>query len=223
MAEILPGLHLVEGVDPSPDFSTHVYLLKDVGATWTLIDTGLPGAHHAIEKYLAQQKIPPTSVKKILITHLHRDHVGSLKALATVTKARTFAHWIEAAYIAGDPKYEGPGTPPAEPFVVDETLKDGDAVDAAGGLIAYHTPGHTPGHLSFYQPERKILFSGDLFFGEGDRAVLTTPDFTHHGPTALISARRMAKLSVDSLMLYHGGPILKDGGKAVRQAASARA
>jgi glyoxylase-like metal-dependent hydrolase (beta-lactamase superfamily II) len=222
MAEILPGVHMVEGVDPSPDFSTHVYLLKDRGSTWTLLDTGLPGSHAAIERYLAQHHIEPTSVKKILITHLHLDHVGSLKALAARTHARTFAHWIEAAYIANDPKYDGAGSPPAEPFTVDEVLKDGDTVDAAGGLIAYHTPGHTPGHVAYYQPERKILFSGDLFFGEGTGAVLTTPEYTHHSGTALISARRMAKLSVDSLMTYHGGPILKDGGKAVRSVAATK-
>ena len=110
-----------------------------------------------------------------------------------------------------------PGTPPAEPFTVDETFKDGDPIDAAGGLIAYHTPGHTPGHTSYYQPERKLLFSGDLFFGaEEEKVLLTLPEFTHHSPTALISARRMNQLSVDSLLTYHGGPVLKNGGKAMR-------
>lgn len=216
MPEILPGVHLVEGVDPSPDFSTHVYLVKDKGASWTLIDTGLPGASTAILAYLAKLKVEPTSVKKILITHLHRDHVGSLKAMIETTRARTFAHWIEAAYIAMDPKYDGPGVPPAEPVVVDETFKDGDAIDAAGGLLAYHTPGHTPGHASFYQAERRILFSGDLFFGEGEKAVLTTPEYTFHMPTAKISARRMGRLSVDSLLTYHGGPFLKNGGGTMR-------
>jgi len=216
MTEILPGVHQVEGVDPSPDFSTHVYLLKDKGPTWTLLDTGLPGSHTATLAYLAKIKVEPTSIKKILLTHLHRDHTGSLKVLAEKTRARTFAHWIEAAYIALDPKYDGPGTPPAEPFIVDETLKDGDSVDAAGGLIAYHTPGHTPGHTSFYQAERKLLFSGDLFFGDGEQVILTVPDFTHHTPTAQISARRMGQLSVDSLLTYHGGPILHKGGAAVR-------
>jgi len=216
MSEILPGVHQVEGVDPSPDFTTHVYLVKDKGSSWTLIDTGLPGAHTATLAYLAKIKVEPTAVKRILLTHLHRDHTGSLRAIAEKTRARTFAHWIEAAYIACDPKYDGPGTPPAEPFTVDEQLKDGDTVDAAGGLIAYHTPGHTPGHTAYYQPERKLLFSGDLFFGEGDHAILTVPDFTHHTPTAQISARRMSRLSVDSLLTYHGGPLLKGGGTAVR-------
>jgi len=217
MSEILPGVHLIDGIDPSPDFSTHVYLVKDKGASWTLIDTGLPGAHEKVEAYLTKLRIEPRSVKKILITHLHRDHVGSLKHLAQKTGARTFAHWIEAAYIAEEPKYEGPGTPPAEPFRVDEVLKDGDTVDAAGGLIAYHTPGHTPGHTAFYQAERKILFSGDLFFGHGAGVVLTVPEYTFHTPTAQISARRMSQLSVDSLMTYHGGPVLQAGGAAMRK------
>jgi glyoxylase-like metal-dependent hydrolase (beta-lactamase superfamily II) len=217
MAEILSGVHLIDGIDPSPDFSTHVYLVKDKGSTWTLIDTGLPGAHEKVEAYLAHLHVDPTAVKKILLTHLHRDHTGSLKHLAKKTGARTFAHWIEAAYIAERPKYDGPGMPPAEPFQVDEVLKDGDPVDAAGGLVAYHTPGHTPGHVAFYQPERKLLFSGDLFFGAGEELVLTTPEYTHHVPTAQISARRMSQLAVESLMCYHGGPVLKNGGTAVRK------
>ncbi|MCI4343318.1 MAG: MBL fold metallo-hydrolase [Thermoplasmata archaeon] len=217
MAEILPGVHLIDGIDPSPEFTTHVYLVKDQGATWTLIDTGLPGAHEKVTAYLAKIHVEPRAIKKILITHLHRDHTGSLKHLAKVTGARTFAHWIEAAYIAEKPKYDGPGSPPAEPFHVDETLKDGDSLDAAGGLIAYHTPGHTPGHTAYYQAERKLLFSGDLFFGSGGHLDLTPPEYSHHVPTAQISARRMSQLSVDSLLSYHGGPVLTAGGVEVRK------
>ncbi len=216
MAEILPGVHQVEGVDPSPDFSTHVYLLKDRGASWTLIDAGLPGTHTATLAYLAKIKVEPTAVKKILITHLHFDHTGALKELVAKTRARTFAHWIDAAYIAERPKYKGPGVPPPEPFTVDETLKDGDSIDAAGGLLAYHTPGHTPGHTAFYQTERKLLFSGDLFLGAESGLILTPPEFTIDTPTAQISARRMAQLAIDSLLSYHGGPFLKNGGAAVR-------
>src|SRR5579871_6007201 len=74
MSEILPGIHQVEGVDPSPEFSTHVYLVKDRGSGWTLIDTGLPGADAAILAYLGKIGASPNQVKNILITHLHNDH-----------------------------------------------------------------------------------------------------------------------------------------------------
>lgn len=216
MVEILPGVHKVDGVDPQPDFTTHVYLVKDKGSSWTLIDTGLPAASKAILAYLAKIRVEPTSVKKILLTHLHRDHTGSLAELARATGARTFAHWLEAAFIANEPTYDGPGSPPAKGFKVDETLKDGDSVDAAGGLIAYHTPGHTPGHTSYYQAERKLLFSGDLFFGEGEELTLTPKNYTLHTQSAQVSARRMSQLSTDALLTYHGGPFLKNAGGSIR-------
>ncbi len=212
MAEILPGVHQVEGVDPSPDFSTHVFLVKDTGPSWTLIDTGLPGADVAIGAYLAKQGIAPRSVRHILLTHLHRDHVGGLRALAELTGAKSYAHWIDAAYIENRPKYEGRGMPPAEPFSVTERVKDGDRLDeVAGGTVVVHTPGHTPGHAVFFLPDRKVLFAGDLFMEHGGRLVLSPPDYTHDGPTAQISARRVATLPFDALLTYHGGPFPKGG------------
>jgi glyoxylase-like metal-dependent hydrolase (beta-lactamase superfamily II) len=213
MSEILPGIHLVDTI---ADDSTHVFLLKDRGATWTLIDTGIPGDDAAIVKYLGQHKIEPASIRKILLTHLHLDHTGNLKRVAQLTRARTFAHWVEAAYIGMRPSYDGPGTPPREPVTIDEAFKDGDTLDAGGGLIAYHTPGHTPGHTAYYQPERKILFSGDLFFSEEKGLILTPKAYTHHIPTAVISARRMSQLALESLLVNHGPVVLKDAGARVR-------
>ena len=213
MAEILPGVHLVDTI---PADSTHVFLLKDRGPTWTLIDTGVPGNDAAVLRYLSQHHVEPTAVKRILVTHLHLDHTGNLRALQEKFRARTFAHWIEAAYIAKHPAYDGPGMPPKEPVTIDETLKDGDTVDAAGGLLAYHTPGHTPGHVAYYQAERKILFSGDLFFALETGLALTLPDYTFHTPTATISARRMAHLAVDALLVNHGDPVLERAGEKLR-------
>jgi glyoxylase-like metal-dependent hydrolase (beta-lactamase superfamily II) len=216
MPEILPGVHQVDGVDPSPDFSTHVYLLRDTADRWTLIDTGLPGSDEAILRYLEKIHVAPQQVTNLLITHLHNDHTGSLKKLQGITKARTHAHWLEAAFIAGKPPYDGPGQKPQHPTSVDVRLKDGDRIEVAGGLVAYHTPGHTPGHTSYYHPERKILFSGDLFFGV-PKLALTTPEYTHHTLSAQISARRVAELPVESILSYHGGPFLQGAGKELAQ------
>jgi glyoxylase-like metal-dependent hydrolase (beta-lactamase superfamily II) len=217
MTEILPGIHQVDGVDPSPDFSTHVYLVKDKGDSWMLLDTGLPGTAPKIDAYLKQLKISPSSIRSIFITHLHRDHVGSLKEMIAKTHAKTYSHWIEAAYIAMDPPYDGPGTPPAEPIGIDEKFKDGDRFDVAGGMVAYHTPGHTPGHTSFYLPERKILFAGDLFFGGAPNEISLTPkEYTLHVPTAQVSAQHIANLAIISLLPYHAGPYLTDGTAKVK-------
>jgi glyoxylase-like metal-dependent hydrolase (beta-lactamase superfamily II) len=212
MSEILPGIHQVEGVDPSPDFSTHVYLLKDAGDAWTLIDTGVPGVDGALEAYLTKIHANPQQVTNILVTHLHNDHTGNLAKMKKVTGAKIHAHWLESAFIAGKPKYDGPGMPPAHPTEVDVRLTDGQRLPIAGGVVAYHTPGHTPGHTAFYLPDRKILFSGDLFFGVPHLA-LTTPDYTHHMQSAQISARRVAELPIDALLTYHGGPFLKGAGQ----------
>jgi glyoxylase-like metal-dependent hydrolase (beta-lactamase superfamily II) len=217
MTEILPGIHQVDGVDPSPDFSTHVYLVKDKGDSWMLLDTGLPGTAPKIEAYLRQHGISPSAIRSIFLTHLHRDHTGSLKDMIAKTHAKTYSHWLEAAFIACDPPYDGPGSPPAEPVNVDEKFKDGDRFDVAGGMVAYHTPGHTPGHTSYYLPERKILFAGDLFFGGGPNELTLTPkEYTHHRQSAQVSAYRMSGLAVTSLLPYHAGPYLKDGSALIK-------
>ncbi len=217
MTEILPGIHQVDNVDPSPDFFTHVYLVKDKGDRWMLLDTGLPGTAPKIEAYLKKIGVPATAIRSIFITHLHRDHVGSLKDMIARTHAKTYAHWIEAAFIAKDPPYDGPGTPPAEAISVDEKFKDEDRFDVAGGMVAYHTPGHTPGHTSYYLPDRKILFAGDLFFGGGPDVIsLTPPEYTLHTQTAQVSANRVSVLPITALLPYHAGPYLTDGSAKVK-------
>lgn len=217
MAEILPGIHQIDGVGSSPEFFMHLYLVKDKGDSWVLIDTGPPGNISGLSGYLKQQGISPTSIRSIFLTHLHRDHTGSLKDTIGLTHAKTHAHWIEAAFLAKDPPYDGPGTPPADAVTVDEKFKDGDRFDVAGGMVAYHTPGHTPGHTSYYLPERKILFAGDLFFPGGPGQVSLTPkEYTLHVQTAQVSAYRVSDLAVTSLLPYHSGPFVKDGSSVIR-------
>ena len=233
MSEILPGIHLVDGVNPSPQFSTNMLLLKDAkGPTWTLVDTGLPpsagsggqpgypGALPFLEKYCASRNISLRSIRSILITHLHRDHTGNLKAVAQKTGAKIYAHWIEAAYIANDPPYKGKGMPPLDPVEVHEKLKDGYVLgDLFDGLVAVYAPGHTPGHTAYYCPSRKLLFPGDAVFGGEHGLHLTPPEYTFSQSMALISARRLAELDVEGVVEYHGNPVLKDARAALREAA----
>jgi glyoxylase-like metal-dependent hydrolase (beta-lactamase superfamily II) len=216
MAEVLPGIHQIDGGETSPDFGYNIYLVKDKGDAWMLMDTGTPGASKTVEAYLKKQGISLSSIRSIFLTHLHRDHTGNLRELIAKTHAKTYSHWLEAAFIANDPPYDGPGVPPAESVLVDEKFKDGDRFEVAGGMVAYHTPGHTPGHTSYYLPDRKILFAGDLFFSAGGGQIAMTPkEYTLHGLSAQVSARRVAELAITSLLPYHCGPYPMDGNAKV--------
>lgn len=232
MAEILEGVHLIDGVNPGPDFTTNLVLLKDrKGDSYTLLDTGLPpmpgqggspgypGAATSVESYCHAHKIPLSAIQRILLTHLHLDHTGNLRYLAEKTGAKIYAHWIEAAFIAQDPPYKGKGMPPREPVQVHVKLKDGDAIDAFDGLVAYHTPGHTPGHVSYHCPTRHILFAGDAIFGAEGNYSVTPPQYTFSAPLAAISLRRLATLEAQSLVLYHGSPLLKGAAPRIHEAA----
>ena len=60
------------------------------------------------------------------------------------------------------------GMPPAEPFVPDRWLGDGDTVRVGEVTLAVrHTPGHTPGHVVFHDAESKRAFVGDVLFAGG--------------------------------------------------------
>jgi glyoxylase-like metal-dependent hydrolase (beta-lactamase superfamily II) len=225
MTEILPGVFLLDPANAELRHATNVIVLKDAkGGGYTLLDTGLPKGMvprdmvAEVEQFCRSQKVGLSAIKRILITHLHLDHTGNLKVLAEKTGAKTFAHWLEASFIAKDPVYKGPGMLPQEPFSVSERLKDGDSVDAFEGLVVYHTPGHTPGHVAYYAPSRKILFTGDSLMVIDGKLQVSAAQYTFSQQMAALSARRLAGLDVESVVVYHGEPVLKGGREALKKA-----
>jgi glyoxylase-like metal-dependent hydrolase (beta-lactamase superfamily II) len=172
--EILPNVHLIPNIIANP------YLLIDPDVL-TLIDTGLPGSHRKILRYMADLGYAPQDLKRILITHADFDHVGGLAALKAATGARIFASPVEAHAMA-----EGHASRPLKPrrkitkllfdlmaslfrpsnVQVDEFLSDGQTFPVLGGLRVVETPGHTPGHVSFFAPSTGILFCGDSIVSE---------------------------------------------------------
>jgi len=123
----------------------------------------------------------------IVLTHGHGDHVDAAPSLAEMIGAR----------IHGP---EGVGH-------VDQILRDGDTVTTdSGELVALHTPGHTPEHLSFAWSARRALFVGDLFLGEGD----TTWVAEYPGCVAdyLRSLGTVRNLDLAVMYPAHGPPLL---------------
>src|SRR4051812_36060750 len=87
--EILPGIHMVDGV-----LGGRVYIIED-GSTLTLVDTGITGSARRILRYLRAHGLDPASVKQVLLTHGHPDHIGGAAAFRRATGAAVFAHEAE--------------------------------------------------------------------------------------------------------------------------------
>jgi len=103
--------------------------------------------------------------KALLLTHSHLDHTADCKLIADQFSIPVYIHSLDL------PNLEKPGSDglplflPASPFQGAHLLKDGDRLSIDGHeLEVIHTPGHTPGGVSFYFPKEGILFSGDTLF-----------------------------------------------------------
>jgi hydroxyacylglutathione hydrolase len=117
-----------------------------------------------------------TTVRGILVTHTHYDHIGAVADLAEATGAPVHVSEVEAPVLANpDAYYPGMGI---RPWQAERTLAGDETIELAG--ISFQTvevPGHSPGHLAFYADGS--LFSGDvLFAGSVGRTDLPYGDWT---------------------------------------------
>ncbi|QIH98667.1 MBL fold metallo-hydrolase [Rhodococcoides fascians A21d2] len=100
------------------------------------------------------------TVKAVICTHGHNDHVTVAPELADTLDAPILLH------PADDMLWEQ-----THPGVGHSTLEDGQRVTVAGtDIVALHTPGHSPGSTCLYLPEAGELFSGDTLFSGGPGA-----------------------------------------------------
>ncbi len=104
------------------------------------------------------------SVEKILLTHGHFDHVGAVRLLREETGAPVHLHAEDAGRMA-TARHQGLmfGLSVDDPPVPDVIVADGDRIAFAGHeFLVAHTPGHTPGCVSYLCG--KMAFVGDLLF-----------------------------------------------------------
>ncbi len=180
----------------------------------TLIDTGLPGSAKPILAAAAKAGSP---IVRILLTHAHGDHVGSLDKLhAELPEAEVTISGRDARLLAKD-KTLDPGEPQVKlkgffPGVETKPERLISAGHRVGSLEAVAAPGHTPGQLAFLDPRDGTLYCGDAFSTLGGVATSAklNPRFplpalaTWHKPTALESARALRALEPRALAPGHG-------------------
>ena len=149
--------------------------------SWSLIDAALPLSAGRIRSWAEEQFGKPPNA--LLLTHGHFDHVSAAKELAEGWDIPVYAHPLEFPYLTGQKEYAPPNpgagggmmsllSPlyPRKPIDVGERLRA--LPDAVRGPVALpempgweivHTPGHTPGHVSFFRPADRTLLVGDAF------------------------------------------------------------
>jgi glyoxylase-like metal-dependent hydrolase (beta-lactamase superfamily II) len=94
------------------------------------------------------------------------------------------------------------------PFQVDEIVQDGQVLPILGGLRVVETPGHTPGHISFFAPAVGVLFCGDSMVSENGLQV-SRPALSSDNAQAAESVRKQAALGAHIIGSGHGPVVSK--------------
>jgi glyoxylase-like metal-dependent hydrolase (beta-lactamase superfamily II) len=223
---ITKNVHQLSGMRSTGIWGANIFLLLDKSIT--LVDTGLKGKAASILGEVKHLGYSPSDIANIIITHHHADHAGSLAELKKATGARILAHPSDVPYIDGRLPQPGPARPRwlgkalapfsrfwgTVPISVDTLINDEDVLPVLGGVRILHTPGHTPGSISLYLPQSKLVIVGDLLanrFGLSLPSMLFTVDIAQE----INSIKKLASLDFDIVCFGHGRPLLHEAQQKV--------
>ena len=194
----------------------NAFMIRLHNGYWLLIDTGLENSEHFI-KEAAEVNFGENPPDAILLTHGHFDHVGSLKALTRYWNVSAYIHPEELAFITGQKDYPVPDDNASDGFVAKMSesfphssidighfaavLPENGVVPFAGEWKWIFTPGHSPGHVSFFRESDRILVSGDAISTvkqESLWSVLTQNEDITGPPSYLTEDFDLAKASIET-------------------------
>lgn len=202
---------------------------------WVLIDAGVMGTKALITGAAKARFGAGARPSAIILTHGHFDHVGVLEDLASEWDVPVYAHDLErpyldgsASYPAGDPTVGGglmaasAGLLPTRPVDVSRrlnTLPADGSVPEMPGWRWLHTPGHSPGHVSFWREADRAMIVGDAF-------VTTTPESAYatavqspdmHGPPRYFTIDwEKSRMSVEELAALRPNLVITGHGRAMQ-------
>jgi glyoxylase-like metal-dependent hydrolase (beta-lactamase superfamily II) len=154
----------------------NVFFVGHPGGPWVLIDTGIPGRAEQIAAAAEARFGGGARPEAIVLTHGHFDHVGSALPLAEKWDVPIYAHRREFPYLTGRSAYPPPDPTiggamaflsrfiPSRPPDLSSRLRElPNELSIMPGWERIATPGHSPGHVSFFRSSDRILLDGDAF------------------------------------------------------------
>jgi len=230
MLEVTPDVACLQIV------MVNVYLVghpQRDGGDWVLVDAGLPMSAHRIISAAEERFGPGARPRAILLTHGHFDHVGVLRELADQWDVQIYAHPLEFPYLTGKSAYPPPDPTvggmmarlsplyPKGPYDVSnrlEALPQDGTVPFLPDWRWIATPGHSPGHVSFFRESDRLIIAGDAFTTQKQESLVgvITQHQEVYGPPAYFtpdwgaaaeSVRKLAALEPEIGATGHGIPM----------------
>jgi glyoxylase-like metal-dependent hydrolase (beta-lactamase superfamily II) len=233
--QILDKIYKIELPIPFPLKTMNVYFIDD--SPKTLVDAGIKteASFETLRKGLETIGYSLNSIERILITHGHIDHYGQAKKISLLSSAPIYIHSIEYGKIRstihslgflksimlrnGIPgglvneaiQYIESSQTLADPLEEASFLDNGDAIPFKSMIWkTIHCPGHAPGLICFYWPEKKVLFTGDHLLKEiTPNPILNVnenkPPFRYPSLKEYLSSlEKIEKMDISLLLPAHG-------------------
>lgn len=202
--------------------------LIDLPEGITLVDAGLPGHWHDLQRELAAIGRSLSDIRGLVLTHGDSDHIGFAERLRRESGVPVFIHGADAHRVRTGEKPKTPMGParlgPMLGFLayglrksavrtrhvteVSEVV-DGDVLDLPGAPVVVGLPGHSPGSVAVHIPAVRAVFVGDALTTRhvltGEEGAQPAP-FTDAPAEALASLDRLAALDAEWVLPGHGAP-----------------
>ena len=186
-----------------------------------LVDTGFGSDLPETERLLHEVGVPPERLHLIVNTHYHCDHVGGNSGLQRKHGTSVATYYAEAKMVNDRDMSVGGAewlVHPIEPYHVDRALYDGDQIDTGSVVLqVLHTPGHTLGHISLYEPRDQVLILGDSVHADDVSWVNIFQEGTGALYRTMETLEMLLRLSVRVAVSGHG-PVHDDPHAAMRSA-----
>ncbi|MBB6430664.1 MBL fold metallo-hydrolase [Algisphaera agarilytica] len=224
--QVASGIHQFQ----TGDFNWYVV---EAHGRLTVVDCGWPRHYRALLDGLEAMGRSVADVEAILLTHAHADHTGFAERLRKEAQAPVWVHeddhgmalrrgqlpWFALVSRSWHPHLFGMllhgalnGVFNLPRITEAKTFADGQTLDVPGRPVVIHTPGHTPGQVSFHFPDRNTLICGDtlvtleLLSGKAVTPQLAYEALNANGETSRRSLDKLRHLGEITLLPGHGKP-----------------